>query len=57
MRAVRTAVPGDWAALWRIMEPVVRAGDTYCWDPAMDEEAARREWFPEAPPTRRCAST
>ena len=50
MRAVRTAVPGDWAALWRVMEPVVRAGDTYCWDPAMDEEAARREWFPEVPP-------
>lgn len=49
MRTLRRAVRSDWAALWRIMEPVVRAGDTYCWDPAMEEEAARREWFPEEP--------
>ncbi|WP_173401143.1 GNAT family N-acetyltransferase [Arthrobacter sp. Br18] len=49
MRSVRTAVPGDWAAIWRIMEPVVRAGETYCWDPGMDQKAARSEWLPEAP--------
>ena len=27
--AIRPAVPGDEAALWRILEPVIRAGETY----------------------------
>lgn len=43
---IREAVPGDWPAVWAIMEPVVRAGETYCWDPGMDEEAGRSEWLP-----------
>ena len=43
---VREATASDWPAIWAVMEPVVRAGETYCWDPAMDSEAGRREWLP-----------
>ena len=43
---VREAAPGDWPAIWAIMEPVARAAETYCWDPAMDEDAGRAEWLP-----------
>lgn len=43
---IREAAPEDWPALWDIMEPVVRAGETYCWDRGMDEEAGRHEWLP-----------
>lgn len=46
MPTFRVAVPGDWPAIWGIMEPVVRAGETYCWDTSMDEDDARREWLP-----------
>ncbi len=46
MLRFRTAVPDDWPAIWDIMEPVIRAGETYCWDTTMSEEAARREWLP-----------
>ncbi len=43
---VREALASDWPAIWAVMEPVVRAGETYCWDPGMDSEAGRREWLP-----------
>lgn len=46
MLTFREAIPDDWSAIWAIMEPVARAGETYCWDTAMDEEAGRREWLP-----------
>jgi L-amino acid N-acyltransferase YncA len=46
MPTFRRAVPEDWPALWAIMEPVVRAGETYCWDTGMDEDTARFEWLP-----------
>ena len=46
MPAFRRAGAEDWPALWTIMEPVLRAGETYCWDPSMDEAAAHREWLP-----------
>lgn len=46
MPAFRTAGPDDWPAIWAIMEPVVRAGETYCWDVAMNEDAGRHEWLP-----------
>lgn len=48
MLRFRPAGPGDWPAIWAIMEPVARAGETYCWDRAMDEAAGRREWLPGA---------
>ncbi|KNC16328.1 GCN5 family acetyltransferase [Arthrobacter sp. RIT-PI-e] len=46
MLAVRPAVPGDWPELWAIMEPVVRAGETYCGDRERDEGAGRPGWLP-----------
>lgn len=48
MLAFRTARADDWPAIWSIMEPVARAGETYCWDMSMDEDAGRREWLPGA---------
>ncbi|MHA7153831.1 GNAT family N-acetyltransferase [Arthrobacter sp. TMN-50] len=50
---VRSATDDDWPALWAIMEPVVRAGETYCWDPGMGEAQARAEWLAPADPTMR----
>ncbi len=46
MLQFREAGPDDWPALWAILEPVARAGETYCWDTSMDEAAGRLEWLP-----------
>jgi GNAT superfamily N-acetyltransferase len=46
MLRFRPAGPDDWPALWAIMEPVARAGETYCWDTSMDEATGRLEWLP-----------
>ncbi|MEC5199178.1 L-amino acid N-acyltransferase YncA [Arthrobacter sp. PL16] len=46
MLRFRVAREEDWPAIWAIMEPVTRAGETYCWDTSMDEAAARLEWLP-----------
>lgn len=35
----------DWAGIWRVIEPVVRAGETFALDRAMDEDEARAHWF------------
>ncbi|WP_312179834.1 GNAT family N-acetyltransferase [Arthrobacter sp.] len=48
---IRRAAASDWAQIWRLMEPIVRAGDTYCWDQDLDDDGARRLWF-EPPPAR-----
>lgn len=37
----------DWPAVWRIIEPIVRAGETYPQPPDMDEAAARTWWIDE----------
>jgi L-amino acid N-acyltransferase YncA len=42
---VRPATPADRADIWRIMAPVIRAGETYALPPAMDEAAALAYWF------------
>ncbi len=34
----------DWAAVWGIIEPVFRAGDTYAFRPDISEEEAHRVW-------------
>lgn len=36
--------PADWPAVWAILEPIVRAGETFACPPAMSEEDARRFW-------------
>jgi len=42
---VRTSVEADKCAIWLIMEPVVRAGETYALPRDMKEEEAIAYWF------------
>ena len=42
---IRDAVDSDWADVWRFLQPIVAAGDTYCWPRATSEEAARTWWM------------
>ncbi len=37
--------PGHWPAVWGILEPVFRAGETYAFAPEIPEEEARRVWI------------
>ena len=41
---VRPLEPADWPALWRLLEPVFRAGDTFPHDPAITEAQAQDLW-------------
>ncbi|MEO0701970.1 MAG: GNAT family N-acetyltransferase [Pseudomonadota bacterium] len=43
--AVRPVGPGDEDAVWAILEPVFRAGDTYTIDPGVTREAALGYWL------------
>ncbi|WP_309089419.1 N-acetyltransferase [Phenylobacterium sp.] len=42
---IRTAEPKDHDAVWAILEPVIRAGETYTLDPGLSREAALAYWF------------
>lgn len=42
---IRAATAADWPAIWAILEPTIRAGETYALDRAMSEEAARAYWL------------
>lgn len=42
---IRPATPADAPALWAILEPVIRAGDTYTFDRAMPRDAALAYWL------------
>lgn len=46
---LRPATESDWPLIWPFWRQIVAAGDTYCYDPAMDCEAGRRLWFGSAP--------
>ncbi len=46
---IRDATAGDWPDIWRIVRPVIAAGETFCWDRETPEEAARRSWLHERP--------
>ena len=35
----------DWAATWRIIEPVFRTGETYAFSPDITEEEAHKVWI------------
>jgi len=48
---IRDARAEDWAAVWPIYAAIVRAGDTFSYDPAIDEDAAREMWM-VGPPGR-----
>lgn len=41
---IRPARDGDRAALWRMLEPVFRAGDTYTVDPGITKDDALAFW-------------
>lgn len=42
---IRPFVAADWPEVWRILEPVLRAGETYPEPRDLDETAARRWWI------------
>ena len=48
---IRPAGPADAPALWAILEPVIRAGETYTLDPDMGEAEALTYW---TGPDREC---
>jgi ribosomal protein S18 acetylase RimI-like enzyme len=41
---IRTFEEGDWPDVWKILEPVFRAGETYGYPRDISEEDARRTW-------------
>ena len=36
--------PADWSAVWGVLEPVFRGGETFPHDPMIREDAARKRW-------------
>lgn len=45
---IRPAADCDWPAIWAVMEPTIRAGETYALERDMDEAAARGWWMAAA---------
>jgi L-amino acid N-acyltransferase YncA len=46
---IRPFAEADWPEVWPIVRAVVRAADTFAYDPAMTEAQARATWI-ETPP-------
>lgn len=46
---IRDATAADWPAMWAFMEPIVRAGETFCWDRELPQERARAFWLQPPP--------
>ena len=44
MIKIRHFEEADWAATWKILEPVFRAGETYVFSPDITEEEAHNVW-------------
>jgi len=44
MIKIRPFEADDWAATWRVIEPVFRAGETYAFSPDITEEEAYNVW-------------
>lgn len=42
---IRPARPEDWPSIWAIVEPTIRAGETYALAADMSEDAARAYWL------------
>jgi L-amino acid N-acyltransferase YncA len=42
---IRPARPEDAVAIWSVIRPIIRAGDTYALDPQMSEADARAYWL------------
>lgn len=45
---IRPYGPGDWPAVWALLEPVFRAGETFPHDPAIPEAEARAAWVEQS---------
>ena len=43
--SVRQLEDADWPSVWRLMEPIIRAGETYPYAMDMDEDGARHMWL------------
>jgi L-amino acid N-acyltransferase YncA len=41
---IRPYEPADWPAVWALLEPVFRAGETFPHDPAISESEAQLAW-------------
>lgn len=44
----RPATAADWSAIWSVLEPTIRAGETYALSRDMTEDEARAYWFAPA---------
>lgn len=45
MSEIRLYAPADWPAVWRILQPIFRAGETYAIETDIAESAARQYWI------------
>ena len=45
---IRPYRPGDWRAVWALLEPVFRAGETFPHDPGITEEEAQLAWVEQS---------
>ena len=48
MITIRPFEQTDWSAVWKLIEPVFRAGETYAFSPEISETEAHKVWI-EAP--------
>lgn len=48
MITIRAIEQSDWPAVWQLIEPVFRAGETYAFSPKITEREAQKIWI-EAP--------
>ena len=48
---IREATSHDWPAIWQFFREIVAAGETFPYDPGMDERTARESWM-VGPPGR-----
>ena len=46
---IRDATEADWPEIWPFLHAIVAAGDTFSYDPAMDEATARAMWMVRPP--------
>lgn len=44
MITIRELKNPDWSVVWALMEPIIRQGESYPYDPEMTSEEARRLW-------------
>src|SRR5690606_28244312 len=45
--SVREAGAEDWPGIWQVLEPTIRAGETYTYPRDLDEAGARTAWTGE----------